>query len=346
MKHRSLLAWPLLVIGIATLLGCRANDQGKQAEPRRAQAKRNTDSSGSAKLSLLRTISLPADALRVKRMAISNDGSYVAVVDADSVEDRLHIWSLGSGKLVYSLKPGYALSDISWSPRKQELAYSGASGEPMSPHSPIYRGFGFIDMPGKRLRTILNLQFGENIPFDWTPDGKRLVTDFSVFDLQTRQNVRYRLDGNTLTVNARNVAISLRRMMAEEVVDSRTGLPSIRIFKATSSDFTWHKAGELPSELVANTNETVIRTQPRFLADGRLGYIWALLDPYSNPKAVEIKTCNEQGQDEQSWAKLPNLGQGVEGRYSSSPVAWTANQRTLALVDKQSIRILRVDARR
>ena len=128
------------------MIGCQTGNQVKQAEPRKTPTKQSTDNPSYATLNLLRTILLPADALRVKRVAISDDGSYVAIVDADSVEDRLHIWSISSGKQVYDLKPGYGLSDISWNPREQELAYSGASGEPMSANAPIYRGFGCVEL--------------------------------------------------------------------------------------------------------------------------------------------------------------------------------------------------------
>lgn len=340
--NRNTLLWPLLVVGVTTLLGCQASNEARQAESRKTQAKQSAGNTSYATLSLLRTIPLPADALRVKRIAISDDGAYVATVDANSVEDRLHIWSVSRGKQVYSLNPGYGLSDISWNPRKQQLAYSGASGEPMSPNTPT-RGFGFVDTFTKKPRTMLNLPFDENIPFDWTPDGKRLVTDFSVFDPQTKQNKRYKVDAKTFARSGRDVAVSPQQMMAKEVVDSRTKLPLILILGTTTPDFSsLHKIGELTSKPDYDTNETAIRTQPRFFASGRLGYVWALLDPYNKPKEAEVRTCNEKGQDERSWVRLPKLQQEAEGSYSIAPVTWTRDQKTLALVDRQSVKVFRV----
>jgi len=83
-------------------------------------------------------------------------------------------------------------------------------------------------------------------------------------------------------------------------------------------------------------------TQPRFFASGRLGYIWALLDPYNKPKTAEVRTCNERGQDERSWVKLPRLERGTEGDYSIAPTTWSADGKNLVLVDKRAIKIYRV----
>jgi hypothetical protein len=337
---------------LAVLAGCSTENTTDSQTPKPPTRTTATTLSTKPQASLeeLKTINTTVtDAESPVQLAISGDASMLALLvrDNSSNSRRLDIYSTTSGKQLFQV-PAYkynTIEYIAWNPKKPVLAFYSSVGETSGPDVPP-QGFGFIDVPSKRVRTFLNLGLGERVPFDWMPNASEVVGSYFIVNAATGKVRRFELENNPFGGMPRNLTVSSQRILAGEVSQSWQSPPNIYLFKPQSAKFEdLRKVGELTSKTDYDTNETTIRTQPRFLANGRLGYVWARLDAQNKPKAVEVRTSNENGSDERSWVKLPILEQGAEKNHTVAPATWTADGKTLALVDGKTVRIFKVVAR-
>lgn len=335
------------VVLLAVLAGCSAQEttDSRAKKPTRVTAT-TASKQPQASLELLKIIQIAlADTESPRQLAIASNASLVALLVRSNLSGtRVEVYDMATGKHIFEVPPHKynSIAYIAWNPKRPVLALYSTVGETFEPEAP-QRGFVFVDIRTRRVRTFLNLRLDERVPFDWMPSASEVATDHFVVNAVTGKCRRFELDSNPFTGIRRNLAISSQGHMAGEVAPSSNSLPNIYIFKPQSPKFVYlHKVGELTSKADYDTNDTTIRTRPRFLANGRLGYVWALLDPYNKPKAVEVRTSNEEGEDERSWVKLPKLEQGVQGNYSVAPVTWTPDGKILALVDNKRIRIFGV----
>ena len=336
----------LLLLAALLLAGCSARDSTPRAGETATRVHSRPVRSKLSAITLLCNISPPAGTVRVKRLALSSDGSLVAAVINDNIRDRLRIWRSRDGHSLLALEPDYGLTDISWRPSKPLLAFYGATGEPMTPDAPINRGFGIVDATTKHVRSRLDIDLGERVAFDWLPDGSGIATSHFVLDTRTWHYRRYDLGNDPPSTVTRQISVSCHHDVARETASRQTGLPNIRVFRSQTSGFgPFTDSAGLSSATDLDTNNTVIRTQPRFLASGDLAFVKASLDPYGLQTSVEVWTCRRDCKDERPWVRIPRLGEGAFGPYSFAPVACSADGRVVAYVYGLTVRVFRVASR-
>jgi len=285
------------------------------------------------------------------RVAVSPDGRRVAIlfIENRTVEDRVNVYSLSSGKVTATLKGmavGQNLEQLAWHPARPILAVSG--GHEWFPNDPTPAGMVFL-MDARSGRIVRKLEVGGDpqAPLAWLPDRRTILTDAYLLDTRTDRLSDGRVPGlASLEGNIGSLDAGPRWTIAAEVWPP---VPEEKFYLEESKAAQIEVYRRLPGKrlryaLLATLRPdkgksgkiTSFRTEPAFLENGRLAYARVFLGPDGKRQRVELWTSRPDGKDERKWLGLPlipatepPLG-GSDGKYRLTPVSWSRDGRVLA----------------